>query len=75
MTEYPCDVHAKQLEQLEESNKDQWTHINKLYDRINEIMRKWIPVWVALILSLSTGITGAAIALVVAMFKFAKFGS
>jgi len=66
MPEQKCDVHAEQIKQLQESDKTQWEHINKW----NEIIRKYVPVWVTIVLMAMSGLTASALTFAGMMIKF-----
>lgn len=53
----PCDVHTEKLRKLEEETSDQWKHINKL----EGMMHKLVPFWVALVLMVMSFVTGGAL--------------
>ena len=55
-----CEAHSgfeKSIENLEKSEIDQWTHINK----IEAALPRLVPVWVAIVLMLMSGLTGSAL--------------
>ena len=60
------EVHASKIERLEKDTEEQWSHINK----IEEMLHKLVPVWVALILMAMSGITGAALTFAGMIIKF-----
>ncbi len=62
-----CAVHGEKIRQLEASDKTQWEHINKW----NDTIRKYVPVWVTIVLMAMSGITGAALTFAGMMIKFA----
>jgi len=60
MTIEKCEAHSgfeKSIENLEKSEIDQWTHINK----IEAALPRLVPVWVAIVLMLMSGLTGSAL--------------
>lgn len=65
MTEQ-LEVHASKIERLEKDTDEQWTHINKIED----MLHKLVPVWVALVLMAMSGITGAALTFAGMIIKF-----
>ncbi len=40
---------------------DQWLAIEKLRDNIKTLMTKYVPIWVVVVISCMSGITGAAL--------------
>ena len=69
MVKERCDAHSgfeKSIENLEKSNVDQWTHINK----IEAALPRLVPVWVALVLMLMSGLTGSALTFAGMIIKF-----
>jgi len=55
-----CEAHSgltKSIDNLEKSDIDQWTHINK----IEAALPRLVPVWVAIVLMLMSGLTGSAL--------------
>jgi len=69
MAKERCDAHSgfeKSIENLEKSDVDQWTHINK----IEAALPRLVPVWVALVLMLMSGLTGSALTFAGMIIKF-----
>lgn len=69
MAKEKCDAHSgfeKSIENLEKSDIDQWTHINK----IEAALPRLVPVWVALVLMLMSGLTGSALTFAGMIIKF-----
>lgn len=54
-------IAETEIDTLQKSDDDQWSAINNLRGKIDEMMRKWIPVWVAFLLMGASGITTAAL--------------
>ena len=50
-----------EVENLKESDTGQWSSIEKLKERFDLLMRKWVPVWVTLTLTAMGTITGSAL--------------
>jgi len=65
--EQPCAVHEEQISQLKSDTKDQWDHINKM----DEAIRKLVPVWTTIVLMVMSGLTGSALTFAGMTIKFA----
>lgn len=63
-----CEVHTEQIKQLKQDTTDQWMHINKLEDAL----RKLVPVWTTLVLMVMSGLLGAALTFAGMIIKFAN---
>jgi len=64
-----CDAHsglAKSIENLEKNDVDQWVHINK----IEAALPRLVPVWVAIVLMMMSGLTGSALTFAGMIIKF-----
>jgi len=66
-TTRPCDVHAQQLKTLEQSDTDQWEHINSTEDAL----RKLGPIWITVALMVMSGVIGSALTFAGMIIKFA----
>lgn len=60
-------VQAEQIKQLRTSDADQWKKINKL----EEWLKKLVPVWVTISLMVMSGVTGSALTFAGMIIKFA----
>jgi len=61
-----CDVHSEQIKQLQSSDSKQW-------DKLNEhdgLFRKYIPVWMTVVLMVMSGLTGSALTFAGMIIKF-----
>jgi len=67
--EQPCGANTEAIENLKKNNVCQWSEISKQRSRLDELMRKWIPVWVALVLTTMGTITGSALTIAVMAVK------
>ncbi len=65
VAEADCKVHAEQIQELKASDKLQWEHINKW----NDTIRKYVPVWVTLVLMAMSGLTASALTFAGMMMK------
>ena len=70
--EQPCGVHTAEIENLKKDDVAQWTAIDTLRTRLDELMRKWIPVWVAFLLMAMSGVTTAALTFAGMIIKFSN---
>ncbi len=64
-----CDIHSGCLESiknLEKSDNSQWEHINT----IEKTLPKLVPVWVTIVLMVSSALTGSALTFAAMCFKF-----
>jgi len=52
-----CDVHDEQIHRLRADTDEQWEHINKIEDAL----RRLVPVWVTIVLMMMSGVTGSAL--------------
>ena len=66
-----CAVHDNRLKHLEESDRDQWEHINGLHADIGRLMQRWVPAWVSLVLTVAGFVTGSALTFAGMMIRFA----
>ena len=66
-----CAVHDNRLKHLEESDRDQWEHINGLHADFSRLMQRWVPAWVSLVLTVAGFVTGSALTFAGMMIKFA----
>lgn len=48
---------------------DQWVEIGKLRDNIKTLMTKYVPIWVVVVISCMSGITGAALTFAGMVFR------
>jgi hypothetical protein len=62
-----CVIHTERIERLMKETDEQWTHINKLED----VVQKLIPAWIALVLMVMSGVTGSALTFAGMIIKFA----
>jgi len=65
-----CDIHETKIARLEKDTTDQWTHINKIED----MMRKLVPVWTTVVLMVMSGLTGSALTFAAMIMKFTGKG-
>jgi hypothetical protein len=56
-----CGIHKAEIENLKKVEEQQWSAISHLRSRLDELMRKWIPVWVAVVLMAMSGVTASAL--------------
>ncbi len=63
-------VNQAEISTLKESDSNQWSAIDKLRERFDLLMRKWVPVWVTITLTLMGTITGSAITFAGMILKF-----
>lgn len=69
MDKEKCDAHSgfdEAIENLKESDKDQWTHINT----IEAALPRLVPVWVVIVLMVMSGLTGSALTFAGMIIKF-----
>jgi len=69
MPKEKCDAHSgfeKSIENLEKSDTDQWNHINK----IEAALPRLVPVWVAIVLMVMSGLTGSALTFAGMIIRF-----
>jgi len=71
MVSESCAVHDNRLKHLEDSDRDQWGHINELHSDYTKLMQRWVPAWVSLVLAVSGFVTGSALTFAGMMIKFA----
>ena len=73
MAEHPkCETviaTAEKAKGLEKSDAEQWKAINTLQTLTTNLMTKFIPAWVALLMTAMGGLTGGALTLVGVMIK------
>ena len=62
-----CAVHGERLDRLRLDTDEQWVHINKIEDAL----RKLVPVWIAIVLMVMSGLTGSALTFAGMIMKFA----
>jgi hypothetical protein len=62
-----CAVHNEQIKQLQNSDTDQWDHINK----IEAALHKLIPVWLTILMMVMSALTGSALTFAGMIIKFA----
>ena len=66
-TEKPlCITHTERIGRLMGDTTEQWIHINKL----EEVMRKLVPVWTTIVLMVMSGLTGSALTFAGMIIKF-----
>lgn len=68
--EQPCGAHTEAIENLKKDTADQWKAINTLRTKFDEIMHRWIPVWVAIVLTVMGTVTGSALTFAGMIIKF-----
>ena len=68
--EQPCGAHTEAIENLKRDTADQWAAITTLRGRLDELMRKWIPVWLAAILAAMSGVTASALTFAGMIIRF-----
>lgn len=61
-------VVESKVERLEKDNESQWEAINEL----RQFMRKLVPVWVTIVVSVLTFITGCSLTFAGMIIKFAN---
>lgn len=61
-----------EVDNLKDSDSNQWTAINKLKERFDLLMRKWIPVWMAVVLTVMGTITGSALTFAGMIIRMSK---
>ena len=64
-----CEAHSgieEAIENLKESESQQWKHI----DAIEKALPRLMPLWVTVILMVMSGITGSALTLAGMIIKF-----
>jgi len=64
-----CDAHSgfdEAIENLKKSDKEQWNHI----DIIEAALPKLVPIWVTVVLMLSSAITASALTFAGMIIKF-----
>jgi len=62
----PCVVHTERINRLVKDTDEQWMHINKL----EELMRKLVPVWTTIVLMVMSGLTGSALTFAGMIIRF-----
>jgi len=73
MTEGQCQKHsgvAEAIKNLQQSDTDQWEHIN----RIEAALPKLIPVWVTVVLMVMSAVTASALTFAGMWMKFSGKG-
>ena len=60
-----------EVDNLKDSDGKQWTSIDQLKEKFDLLMRKWVPVWVTIVLTVMGTITGSALTFASMMIKFA----
>lgn len=63
-------VNESKIVNLEKSDTHQWTDIDKLKEKFDLLMRRWVPVWVTLLLMGMGTITGSALTFAGMIIKF-----
>ncbi len=61
-----CVQHTERIDRLITDTNEQWTHINRLED----LMRKLVPVWTTIVLMIMSGLTGSALTFAGMIIKF-----
>ena len=61
-----------EVDNLKDSDSGQWTAIEKLKERFDLLMRKWIPVWLAVVLTVMGTITGSALTFAGMIIRMSK---
>lgn len=64
-------VAETEIVNLKDSDGKQWADIGKLKEKFDLLMRKWVPVWVTLLLTVMGTITGSALTFAGMIIKFA----
>lgn len=57
---------------LKDSDSKQWAAIETLKEKFDLLMRKWVPVWVTLVLTMMGTITGSALTFAMMMIKMSE---
>jgi len=65
-------VHENQINQLRKETDEQWDGINKLREKFDLLMRKWVPAWITLTLTVMGTVTGSALTVAIMIIKFAN---
>lgn len=68
-----CDAHSgfeKSIENLEKSDVDQWIHINS----IEAALPRLVPVWVVIVLMVSSALTASALTFAGMIIRFSGKG-
>jgi len=60
------------VDNLKDSDSNQWSAIDKLKEKFDLLMRKWVPVWMTLMLTGMGAITGSALTFAAMILKFVK---
>ena len=63
------DVIENEVENLKKSDNDQWKAINLLREKFDNILRKWIPVWVSIAMTVMGTLTGSALTVAFMMVR------
>lgn len=68
-----CEAHSgfeKSIDNLEKSDVDQWKHI----DAIEKSLPRLLPVWVTVVLMVSSALTGSALTFAGMIIRFSGSG-
>jgi hypothetical protein len=68
--ETPCGAHTAEIINLQKDNSNQWVAINHQRNRLDELMKKWIPVWVAFLLMVMSGVAASALTIATMVIKY-----
>lgn len=70
--EQPCGANTEAISTLKTETAAQWSAITTLRNKLDEIMRKWIPLWVTVVLMIMSGVTGSALTFAGMIIKFSN---
>lgn len=63
-------VIESKVQNLEKETDKQWNSIGNLAEKIDTLMRKWIPVWVGLVMMAMSGVTASALTVAIMIIRF-----
>ena len=69
-TEERVGIVETEVVNLRDSDKNQWSAIEKLKERFDILMRKWVPAWVTFILMAMSAVTASALTFAGMIIKF-----
>ncbi len=65
-------IAETEVDNLKDSDGKQWTAIDKLKERFEILQRKWIPIWVTVILMSMSAVTASALTFAGMVIKITK---
>jgi len=70
-TDERIGIVETEVDNLKASESKQWTAIEKLRERFDLLMRKWVPAWVTFVLMGMSAVTASALTFAGMMIKMA----